>query len=385
MARLLRDLVQGGSIAVALWVLAWLLVIDAGVNWALGSNTPSAEPSALKRYFEYGRSIEGKLDRMAAADPKKGGQMLSTGWVDEAWLRSLPAQPLGDDDLLVAIYGQSFSYIATREAARLDSKITVRGVGGPGAPPSHSYAAYKADVSLRKADVVVFGVLSSAVANMGSMSGLIWGFENPAPFTFPRYRVLDGRLTEVVPLIRSEAEFREAFTGRTDVWRRFKEQLRASDRGYDPLTFDASWADSSSIARLLRRGWVAHGRVYEDGVLQPGEGFNPDSEEIKALRAMLVDLSQRTRERGEHLIVLLLHTMGHANYLDRVLEETLKSNRIEYISTHALFSSGDPSNFLFDGHYSEEANLRLSKTLLAAMRRERPTGSGPNEPATGER
>lgn len=358
----------GVSLRTALWVLVWLALIDIAVNLTLGTDTVTEDTPSLKRYFEYGRSIEGKLARMVAADPRNGGEMLSTGWIDDDWLRTLPAQREGDDDVMLAVYGQSFSHIASREAAQLDGRITVRGVGGPGAPASHSYAAYKADVKYRQADVVVFGILSWAVPTMGSMSGLISNFESPAPYSYPRYRVVDGKLQETVPVIGTEAQFRAAFTAQGDSWQRYKEQLRAHDRGYRAAVFDASWADHSAIARLLRRGWVSHARFYEDGVFEPGKGFNPESDEIRALQAIAVDMSKRTRDRGERLIVLLLHSQGHADYLYRVMAPTLEAHGIEFISTHALFSSNDASNYLFDGHYTAAANGRLARALQTAIR-----------------
>lgn len=366
------------SAVIVAWSLAWLFVIDAAVNFAFGARAASAQPSALSRYFEYGRSVEGKLERMVAADPKAGGQLIGTGWIDPAILGSKPAQVEAGHDLLMAVYGSSFALNATHEAARLDSRITIRDVGGPNAPPSHSYAAYKSDAPLRKADVVVFGVLSSGVPLMGSMSGLVWLFESPAPYTFPRYRVSSGgELTEELPTIRTEADFRRAFGRQSAEWIAFKDQLRRSDRGYDRFTLDASVADSSSVVRLVRRGWVAHRQPYEESVYDPVSGFNAESEEVRALKAMLVDLKRRTCQRGERLIVLLLHTQRQADHLYRALEGTLKQANVEYVSTHALFSANDARNFVPDGHYTPEANAELARALQHLVR------NGPSSAGAG--
>lgn len=356
------------SAMIVFWSLVWLILIDVGVNIAFGAETFARQPSALSRYFEYGRSVEGKLMRMVAADPQNGGQMISTGWIDHEYLSAKPVRAQADHDTLMAVYGQSFTLNAAHEAARIDSRITIRGIGGPGAPPSHSYAAYKQDAPLRKADVVVFGVLSSTVPLMGSLSGLVWMFESPAPFTFPRYRVTADQLTEELPAIRSEAEFRQAFSQRSTKWQEFKDQLRRSDRGYDRFTFDASLADASSVVRMARRGWVAHAQPYTDGVYDPTTGFNADAEEVHTLRALLVDLRQRTCERGERLVILLLHTRGHSDHLHRALESTLKQANIDYISTHTLFSANDPRNFRPDSHYIDPANAALSKALVNLVR-----------------
>lgn len=355
-------------VTVSLFALAWLALIDIAVNLAFGSAPePGQQPSALSRYFEYGRSIEGKLERMVA-DPKGAGLILSAGWVEPAALKALPDRPQVGANLLVGVYGQSFTFNAANEAVRMDGHITLRGVGGPAAPPNHSYAAYKADAPLRRVDAVLFGVLSSSVAHVSSMSGLFWMFENPAPFTFPRYRLADGRLSEELPLIRSETVFKEAFTRRSTLWRDFTTQLKHSDRGYDPFSFETSIADASAIVRLVRRGWVAHSQAYDAGVYAPGLGFNAEAEEVRVLQSLVEDLGRRTRERGERLIVLLLHARGHSDHLYEALKEALTRNGIEYVSTHTLFSANDPANFLPDGHYAESANRLLAKALLKKLR-----------------
>ena len=343
-------------------------MIDIAVNLAFEPSASWGRAPDLKRYFEYGRSVEEKLARNMAEDPSKGGNILSVGWIDQEQMKQLPSRPQEGANLLVAAYGQSFTLNATSAAAKMDTRVTVRPFGGPGAPPSHSYAAYLADAPIRKADVVVFGVLSSTIGLMGSLSGLFSNFENPAPFTYPRYRLIGDRLSAESPLIRSEADFRTAFLRRSAVWQQFKAQLKQSDRGYDAFAFEESFADSSSIVRLIRRGWVAHLQAYDNGVFLRSGGFNPQAEEIKVLKAMLVDLARQTQARGERLVVLLLHTRGHADHLHAVLEGTLKQSNIEYVSTHTQFSANDPGNFMRDGHYTDAANNKLAAAVLSKLR-----------------
>lgn len=352
------------SLKVAFLVVVWMVVAD----WAVGT---AFRPGAtrlpeLQRYFEYGRSVEGKLAQMVTG--VRDGRILSAGWIDAQQLQQLPAVPSQGTDLLVAAYGQSFTMNAINAAADLDKHLTVRRVGGPGAPASHSFWAYRVDAPMRKADVAVFGVLSSTVGQLSSSSGLIWMFENPAPFTFPRFRVVEGRLQEELPLIRSEAEFRDAFAARGPHWEAFKRQLAANDKGYDAFTFSESWVDASTIGRLIRRGWVAHHQAYDDGVYSPERGFDPGAEEVRTLRQILLEANALARARGERLIVLLLHTKGHGDRLHAVLKDTLERAQIEYLSTHALFSANDPSNFLPDGHYAVAANDALSSALQQRIR-----------------
>ncbi|WOB07318.1 hypothetical protein [Piscinibacter gummiphilus] len=360
---LLKTILLGRSAKIVLWVILWLALADVAVNVAFGSR--SARQTTLGRYFEYGRSVEGKLAE-ALKEERKKGSLLSAGWIDPELLKSVSWDRNEGTDLTVAVYGQSFSMQATNAAVALDGKITLRGFGGPGAPPNHSYAGYTADTPFRKADVVVFGVLSASVPDMGSISGLLWQFESPAPFTFPRYRLAGTQLTEVTPLIRSENQFRQAF-GKEE-WRQFKQQLATSDRGYDWFVFDQSPLDRSAIVRLVRRGWVAHHESYDQGVYDSHKGFNTESDEVRVLKEMLVDLQRRTQQRGERLIVLLLHTRGQSDHLAQAIEPTLKAAKIDYISTHTLFSANDPTNFLPDGHYVPTTNQKLATVLASKLR-----------------
>ncbi|HEY0818654.1 MAG TPA: hypothetical protein VGD46_07740 [Rhizobacter sp.] len=366
---LLKKILLGRSAGILLWVVFWLALADVGINLAFGSR--AAKETTLGRYFEYGRSVEGKL-ALAITEERKPGSLLSAGWIDPELLKSVPSDRKEGTDLTMAVYGQSFSMHAAHAAVALDGKITLRGFGGPGAPPNHSYAGYQADTPFRKADVVVFGVLSSSVPDMGSMSGLIWQFESPAPFTFPRYRVAGSTLTADQPVIRSEAEFREAFGRQTPLWQQFKAQLKSNDRGYSAFVFDQSPLDRSAIVRLVRRGWVAHHEAYDQGVYDAHNGFNLQSEEVQALRTMLAELSRQTKARGERLVVLLLHTRGHSDHLYQAIGPALDAAKIDYVSTHTLFSANDPTHFLPDGHYVPAANQKLAKALLSKVRSRQP-------------
>ena len=351
------------------WTLAWLAVLDVGTHLAVARLAGRRPDSGLVRYFEYGQSIETKLDHMTPLPPNTPDALiLAAGWVDPEQWRDLPAQPQPGTNKLVALYGQSFAFNATRAAVRLDGHLTLRGIGGPAAPPDHSYAAYLADTGNTAADTVVFGILASSVPHMGSMTGLDWTFEHPAPFTFPHYRLVGGKLQEEAPTIRTEQQFRDAFARRSAAWRAFREQLARNDRGFDPITFDRTWLDKSQIVLLMRRGWAAHSQEYAPGVYDPVTGFAANSEQIGVLKAMLVDLAARTRARGQRLIVLLEQDQGYGDALFRALGPTLDDAHVESISTHTLFSANDPRNFQPDGHYTIEANELLAKKLQATIR-----------------
>jgi hypothetical protein len=351
------------------WTLAWLLLLDIATHFAVEIMARGHPDSGLVRYFQYGQSVETKLDVLTRL-PRQAPDalILSAGWLDPAAWSTLPDRPVPGTDTLVAVYGQSFAFNASRAAARLDGHMSLRLIGGPAAPPDHSYAAYLADPGNAHADVVVFGILASSVPHMGSISGADWTFEHPAPFTFPHYRLQGGRLVAEAPVFETEQQFREAFAARGASWQAFKAQLARNDRGFDPLTFDRTWLDRSQIALLLRRAWAAHGQDYAAGVFDAAHGFAPGSEPIQVLRAMLVDLGQRAKARGQRLIVLLEQDQGYGDSLYRALGPTLDAAHIESISTHTLFSSGDPRNFQPDGHYTLQANDLFARRLRATIR-----------------
>ena len=152
------------SLRVACYVVAWIALAD----WAIGAalRPGSTRAPDFQRYFEYGRSVEGKLAHML--NGMRDDRIIESGWIDQEQLKQLPSTLEPGTDMLVATYGQSFTMNAVNGAAAVDKSMTLRRVGGPGAPASHSYWAYRMDAPLRKADVVVFGVLALAGSWIGT-------------------------------------------------------------------------------------------------------------------------------------------------------------------------------------------------------------------------
>jgi len=355
--------------ASAAWTIAWLALFDLGTSLAVRAVAARNPASGLVRYFEYGRSTESKLDRTLAQPVDSADALVErAGWLDPTEWASLPDRPGPGANALVAVYGQSFAANATIEAARLDGHLTLRLIGGPAAPADHSHAIFVLDAPLRKADVVVMGVLASSVARIGAMSQVSYSFEQPAPYTFPHYTVSDGELHAEAPAFTSEAEFRRAFSTRSSEWDRFKDQLAANDRGFDRIAFDRTPLDASQLVLLMRRGWVAHHQNYEDGVRDPRSGFNPNAEPVGVLNALLRDASRRARARNERLIVLLEHDRGYADHLYKAVAGTLQAENIEFVSSHTLFSSSDPANFIANGHYTDAANQKFALALARLIR-----------------
>ena len=356
------------AIRVGLWTLAWLVMIDVAINLVVDPARPwSDRITGLSRYFNHGRSIEGKLIEALGPQADRPHSVVRAGWIDPDEYRRLPDKPAEGRDLLVAVYGQSFAFNAATAVGQLDGRMTLRMIGGPAAPLSHSLAAHRADAPLRRADVAIVGILASSLAKSESISGLSWTFESPAPFTFPKYELQAGKLVEERPVLHTEAEFRAAFRERGAAWERFKAQLEKNDRGFDRVAFDASVLDRSVIVRLLRRAWVAHHQAYPTNAEDPvAEHFDPAR--IALAAEMLRSMKQTADHANERLVVVLLHDRGHRDSLYKALGSTLDNQGIAHVSTHSLFSSTDPRMFVADGHYSEAANAELARAIHRVVR-----------------
>ena len=88
----------------------WLLIFELVLFLAVPYHSPPAEPNALQKYLEYGRSVEGKIRRMVGPTDETTIPVTMTGWLNPAsrW-QTKPALPKDPEGLLIAIYGMSFA------------------------------------------------------------------------------------------------------------------------------------------------------------------------------------------------------------------------------------------------------------------------------------
>lgn len=354
---------------VSLWTCVFLALLDVGVNLAFPyPRDPRIAPdSSLAVYFEYGRSLEGKLARMIGPTAGTSSPLALAGWLSPDLGAEEPRAPAPGSDLLVAIYGQSFSEQAGRAMQELDPTITLRVLGGPAAPASHSHAAFLADRGRHRADVVVLGILSSSVAALDAASGTTWQFEGPAPYTFPRYSLRGDELIAATPPVGSYEELQGAWHDPAR-WRDYRDWLRAHDRFYSPLLFRRNALDASALFRIARRAWA---QKNKDAVLsrthQPG-GFREDSEAVGVLRALAVDFAAVAVRDGRRPVLLLIHDHGFSDHLIRVLRPAMERHGIPFVSTHEVVSAEEPANFIPDGHFTPEANRKIAMELIRVVR-----------------
>lgn len=351
-------------------ICAWLLVFDLALNGVgVVAARAGAGAASLARYLDYGRSVEGKLSQAIGPDGKSANAVVSAGWLDPSKWHDRVSQRMDGQHMVMAVYGQSFALNVTTEAAKSNPHWQLRGVAAPAAPLSHSYAAYQLDKDRSKAQVVVVGILASALERSSSMSGLSFSFESPAPYTFPRYVLTADGLQAYWPAVATEAQFRQAFAERGQTWSTFKRELLDANPDMDRFQFNAWAGDASSLVRLARRGWVS---AQVAKVKAEHANAGPSSKwagEVEVAKAQLISLRLDTTQRGEKLVVLLLQDQGYDHALTRAFGDFLREQQIAVLDSSDVVNSLNPANFKGDGHFSDPANAKLAQAFTALLQR----------------
>ena len=78
------------------------------------------------------------------------------------------------------------------------------------------------------------------------------------------------------PLVQSLDELRRAMDN-TDRWEAFRRQLAEHDAYYDELVFRSSPLDTSTLVRLLRRGWGQRQKRRQLARIHGRDGYRSDS------------------------------------------------------------------------------------------------------------
>ena len=282
-------------LGIVLWSVLALTLLDHVVGKATRIPEVSrAIPTTQQAYFDYGRSIEGKLRRMVGANEAQDAPIVGIGWISRDCNGSIPF-PVGK--LGVAIYGNSFTNRIADQLDELDSRLAIQRLVGPGASPNHSYACFvhRGETATENAPVQIIGVLGSSLRRMLTVSGLTTSFEYPQPFTYPRFTLgPDGHLIPHWPSIRSPDELRSALHD-DEKWRSFLFELASLDDFYTSTMMSADFADHSVLLRMLRRAWGQRALRNRTASLHPEAGFDGAPELTAVLRSILIDFARRAR------------------------------------------------------------------------------------------
>lgn len=346
------------------WMLLWLVVIDVAINVFFAMpKSPLVEPSRLQRYFEYGRSVEGKLRKSVGTDKASTSVINYAGWLVNDEHDGQPTVASSPSNILVAAYGQSFTQQIGNALQLIAPQFEFRFKLGPGAPLSHSYAFYKMDSGHQHADVVLLGILASALQNIMAPTIATINFEMAAPYTYPIYSIKNGNIYTVDPIVHSLEELRLALSDHPELWHEYLAMMRAKATTYNSWIFESDLFDYSSLGRLVRRGigqkhikdvtaryWNVNGFNNADGLLDIANG-------------LITDLVADVRARGQLPYILLIQDKGYKDHLAKVFETQLKKLDVPYLSTHTIVSSTDPRNFVSDGHFTPEMTKKIAYVL----------------------
>ena len=363
MSKQVQELVKVG-----LGFIATLIALDLAINLLFPYPTDplNVSPGAMNLYFDYGRSIEGKVSRQMGKTDDTTAPIARAGWLDSHLGEHEAVQPAPGKNLLVAIYGMSFAEHVGQAMTKLDPNITLRIVAGPSAPPNFSFAAYEADRGHHQANVAILGILASSVKGMGAMTGMTWGAEVPAPYTFPKYTLENERLQALRPKIGSLAELRTALH-QPQQRNAFVDQLRTSDQFFDSFVFEKNLLDASAIVRMIRRAWA---KSHQDSItsqIHTATGFNPHWDQTSVLKHMVEEFAATAKQDGKLPIVLLFNDQGYDDHLYRLLKPTVEQNQIPFVSSHEVAPATDRGNFVGDGHFTPAVDQRLAKKVLAVV------------------
>jgi len=357
-------------IITVLWISGYLLLIDLGINVIIPypKDPRNVSPSTISQFFEYGRSVEGKLSRMTRKTQEESAPILSTGWLRDPRVRYFSGVPDDTSKPTITVYGMSHSVQLAEAMGKLDSSFVVRSFGAPGAVPSWSYAAYLSDKKQHHSDVVVLAISTYGVPLICTTSGTTNHFDDVWPYTYPRFLLKNGTLESVSPPFDSLIGYREYFYDPVK-WRAYKEWLNIHDKYYDPLLFRRTILDQSSIVRMLRRAYAySSQRTKKAEVYDERNGFNVNSEEVKILLSIIKNFSDDAQRDNSLPIIYIVNNLFMGDHLYRLLEQTLAAEKILSLSSHEICPPDDPRIYLPDTHFIPSKNLELAKAMMKIVR-----------------
>jgi hypothetical protein len=346
------------------WTVAGSIFLDVSVGLAFRlPQDANAPASPMQRYFDYGRSIEGKLRRLVGPSPAVEASIVKAGWLPQSCDvgSSIPSGKIGFD-----VYGMSFSNQIADQMEKLDSRVTATRFGGPAAPINHSFACFRRriDSDRPRAPNQILGILASSIQRTVTIGGLSTSFEGPEPFSYPRYYLAgNDELREHNSFINSDDDLRDALEN-TKRWRAYIDDLSRYDLFYSRYLFDANVFDQSVLMRMIRRSWAQHLDGVRRKSLNLDAHFDRQSELAPLLRKLVITFSETAKAAGLHPVVLLIEDKGYGRMLSLALAPTLTDRNIDFVATSSIASPDDSANFVADGHFTLAVNETIARVTL---------------------
>jgi len=351
------------TLKMAFMTLLSLLVLDGLVAATLTWADRNGRLGSLVYFFEYGRSVPGKLARWEE-NPNLVGNLYDIGWRSNTVADSentFQEEP-ADIGPVIRSYGMSFTLNIRNEALALRPDLIWEPHAGPAGPPNFTYALFEDDrANRREGDIAIFGVLSSVVPTMAAMSNQTRIFEQPAPLTYPIYLPNEeGGLERVDPLVTSAAQHR-ALGQDPEARLAWHAQLGEEDAYYSPIGFGLTWLDMSPVSRLVRRA-LAQSHIDEttaeilEGTVYPYDVVLP---------RMISEFARTARADGQTPVVLLVQTNRRFDVdILEIAKPMLDAENIPYVATAEIFDPADLSGYLADGHFKPEIDRLFAERLI---------------------
>ena len=258
----------------------------------------------------------------------------------------------------------SHAKILGKAMAKIDSKYVIRNITGPGVPPGWSFAAYREDKDRHEASVVILGIMTDSIAYISATSGATSFFDSGHPYTFPRYSVVNGELKDIYPPFYTEKGFKN-YLFNPIKWAKYRDWLSKHDKYYSPILFKKTIADKSAMLRVLRRGYSVYFNKKRIGNVYTNNGFNCNSEEMIALRKILITFAQEVKMQKRIPIVYIVNNEGHGDHLYRALKPVLDTYKIAYLSTHIICPPDNPRVFNgMNSHFIPSKDTELAREMI---------------------
>ncbi len=344
-----------------LLIVLFLALFDIGINvlFSYPSDPKNLKVNRLQLYFDYGRSMEGRIRRATRPDKEATAPITLTGWYDPLVVVTRPEKSL---DKVVSFYGNSQSVRLADAMQSIPDSYSVRIIAGPGSTANWAYGAFLRDPREEQGEAAVLTIMPSNLPMIGTMSAMTWNTSFAMPYTADIFTLEGGELVRRKPPYESFEDYVKVL-GDQELWNQAKKVFQRHDPFYDAFIFEATVLDNSTIVRLLRRGWSQRRDARARARSLNRSGFAPNNREIKTANAMIVQFAQESRARKILPVVHVVNSRGYGDQMYRALASTFEKHRITYISSHKVVDPNDPRNYLSDGHFTDANDLRIAKEL----------------------
>ncbi|OYW45971.1 MAG: hypothetical protein B7Z08_00280 [Sphingomonadales bacterium 32-68-7] len=356
------------GLALAGWVVLWLVVIDVAVGrlFAYPADPKNTNPGAVALYFDYGRSMEGRLRRATRADPAASAPITQAGWYDPLVASEGAAKPGG---VRVTFYGMSHAMRLADALQEVSPRYQARSIGAPGATTNWSFGAFRRDRERGQSQAAVLAIMSSTLPMIVSPAPMAWNTSFALPYTADRYSLNAGRLQVAAPPYDSFAGYVRTLEDPA-AWERANAWFAANDPFYDRFLVRQTWLDESVAFRLIRRAWAQRRDVGWRGRVLDAQGYDPDSEAVRLANAIVAEFARQARADGLVPVIYVVDSFGFGDQLHRALAGTLRRERIAYLATSRFVNPADPAGYLPDSHFTDANDRRLAAELAAVLDRE---------------